>query len=118
LLMTINVVLLCLWLICCELVLLGRLYPSFYIQGEVTRKVTGSVIAWSQSGLYLYLSILHIFYRYNYLRLKKRGMVLWNLLDDAPSRSGPLLGSFESIQGGTSGTHPRQDIMMIVVADA
>jgi hypothetical protein len=31
-------------------------------------------------------------------------MVLWNLLDGGPSRSGPLIGYFESIWGGTLGT--------------
>jgi hypothetical protein len=33
-------------------------------------------------------------------------IVLWILLDGGPSRSGPLLGSFESMQGGTLGTNP------------
>jgi hypothetical protein len=32
-----------------------------YQGGEVKRKVTELVITWSQLGLYLYLSILHIF---------------------------------------------------------
>jgi hypothetical protein len=36
-------------------------------------------------------------------------MVLWNLLDGGLSHSGPLLGPFESMQGGTSGTNPRQE---------
>jgi hypothetical protein len=35
-------------------------------------------------------------------------MVLWNLLDGGSSRSGPLLGPFESMWGGTPGTNPRQ----------
>jgi hypothetical protein len=35
-------------------------------------------------------------------------MVLWNLSDGEPSRSGPLLGPSESMQGGTPGTNPRQ----------
>jgi hypothetical protein len=35
-------------------------------------------------------------------------MVFWNLLDGGPSHNGSLLGTFESLQGGTSGTHPRQ----------
>jgi hypothetical protein len=35
-------------------------------------------------------------------------MVLWNLLDGGLSRSGPLLGPFESMWGGTPGTNPRQ----------
>jgi hypothetical protein len=34
-------------------------------------------------------------------------MVLWNLLDDGPSRIGPLLGPFESMQGSTPDTDPR-----------
>jgi hypothetical protein len=37
------------------------------------------------------------FYRYNYLRLREQAMVLWNLLDGGPSRSGTLLGPSESI---------------------
>jgi hypothetical protein len=42
--------------------LLGVPLPLFlYSSGEVTRKVTESVTIWSQSELYLYLSILHIF---------------------------------------------------------
>jgi hypothetical protein len=32
-------------------------------------------------------------------------MVLWNLLDGGLSHSGPLLGSFESMRGGTLGTN-------------
>jgi hypothetical protein len=48
------------------------------------------------------------FYRYNYLCLGEDAMVLWNLLDSGPSRSGPLLGTSESMQGGTPGTNPRQ----------
>jgi hypothetical protein len=35
-------------------------------------------------------------------------MVLWNLLDDGPSRKGPLLGPSESMRGGTLGTNTRQ----------
>jgi hypothetical protein len=34
-------------------------------------------------------------------------MVFWNLLDGGLSRNGPLLGPFESLRGGTLGTHPR-----------
>jgi hypothetical protein len=30
------------------------------------------------------------------------------LLDGGPSHNGPLLGPFESLRGGTSGTNPRQ----------
>jgi hypothetical protein len=47
-------------------------------------------------------------YRYNYLRHEQHVMVLWNLLDGGPSRSGPLLGPFEFLQGGTPGINPRQ----------
>jgi hypothetical protein len=40
----------------------GATTPPFISNGgKVTRKLTESVITWSQSGLYLYLSILHIF---------------------------------------------------------
>jgi hypothetical protein len=39
----------------------GCPYPSFYIQGDEISKVTESIITLSQSGFYLYLSILHIF---------------------------------------------------------
>jgi hypothetical protein len=35
-------------------------------------------------------------------------MVLWNLLDGVPSRSEPLLGLLESMQGGPLGTIPYQ----------
>jgi hypothetical protein len=35
-------------------------------------------------------------------------MILYNLLDGGPSHSGPLIGSSESMQGGTSGTNPHQ----------
>jgi hypothetical protein len=35
-------------------------------------------------------------------------MVFWNLLHGGPSRSGPLLGTSESLRGDTSGTNPRQ----------
>jgi hypothetical protein len=35
-------------------------------------------------------------------------MVIWNLLDGGLSHSGPLLGSSESMWGGTPGTNPRQ----------
>jgi hypothetical protein len=35
-------------------------------------------------------------------------MVLWNLLDGGPNHSGPLLGLFESMRGGTTGTNPHQ----------
>jgi hypothetical protein len=35
-------------------------------------------------------------------------MVLWNLLDDGLSHSGPLLGPSESMRGGTLGTNPHQ----------
>jgi hypothetical protein len=35
-------------------------------------------------------------------------MIVQNLLDSGPSRSGPLIGSFESMWGGTLGTNPRQ----------
>jgi hypothetical protein len=35
-------------------------------------------------------------------------MVFWNLVDSGTSRSGPLLGPSESLQGGTQGTSPRQ----------
>jgi hypothetical protein len=35
-------------------------------------------------------------------------MVLWNLLDDGLSHSGPLLGPSESMRGGTPGTNPHQ----------
>jgi hypothetical protein len=35
-------------------------------------------------------------------------MVLWNLLDGGPNHSGPLLGPFESMRGGTIGTNPHQ----------
>jgi hypothetical protein len=33
-------------------------------------------------------------------------MALWNLLDDRPSRIGPLLGPCEYMRGGTLGTSP------------
>jgi hypothetical protein len=36
-------------------------------------------------------------------------MVILNLLDSGPSCSGPLLGPFESMRGGTPGTNPHQD---------
>jgi hypothetical protein len=35
-------------------------------------------------------------------------MVLWSLPDGGPSHSRPLLGSFESMQGGTPDTNSRQ----------
>jgi hypothetical protein len=35
-------------------------------------------------------------------------MFLWNLSDDGPSHSGPLLRPSKSMRGGTSGTNPRQ----------
>jgi hypothetical protein len=35
-------------------------------------------------------------------------MVHWNLLNGGPSHSGPLVGPFESLRGGTPGTNPRQ----------
>jgi hypothetical protein len=34
-------------------------------------------------------------------------MALWNLLDSAPSRSGSLLGSSESMRSGIPSTNPR-----------
>jgi hypothetical protein len=34
-------------------------------------------------------------------------MVLWNLLDDGPSHSRPLLGPFESMRDGIPGSIPR-----------
>jgi hypothetical protein len=46
------------------------------------------------------------FYRYNYLCHWEHIMVLWNHLDGGPSHSGPLLGPFESVWGGTPGTNP------------
>jgi hypothetical protein len=35
-------------------------------------------------------------------------MVLWNHLGGGVSHSGPLLGPFESMWGGTLGTNPHQ----------
>jgi hypothetical protein len=35
-------------------------------------------------------------------------VALWNLLDGGSSHSGPLIGSSESMQGGTPSTNPRQ----------
>jgi hypothetical protein len=35
-------------------------------------------------------------------------MIIWNLLYDGPSHSGPLLGPSESMLAGILGTNPRQ----------
>jgi hypothetical protein len=40
--------------------------------------------------------------------LGEHAMVLWNLLNGGLTRSGSLLGPFESMRGGTPGTNPRQ----------
>jgi hypothetical protein len=48
------------------------------------------------------------FYRYNYLRLGEHTMILWNLPDDGPSHSRPLLGPSVSMRGSTPGTNPHQ----------
>jgi hypothetical protein len=41
-------------------------------------------------------------------------MVLWNPLDGGPSQSGPLLGPYESMRGGTPGTNPHHTLCPII----
>jgi hypothetical protein len=38
-------------------------------------------------------------------------MIFWNLLDDEPSRNGPLLEFFESMRCGTPGTNRRHSLI-------
>jgi hypothetical protein len=71
--------------------------PFISMGGEVTKKVTESVTTYL---LYIYI------YRYYYVRLGEDAIVLQNLLDGGPSHNRPLLGSFESMRGGTLGTNP------------
>jgi hypothetical protein len=86
----------------------GASTPPFISKGgDVTRMVTESVTIWSQLGLYLYLPILHIFFR-DIIIYALGSMPYLESFGWWTESQRTLLGPSESMWGGTLGTNPRQ----------
>jgi hypothetical protein len=94
-----------------EVVPMGRLYLSFYIQGERGYKKGNrdsyNIISIRTLSLLVYVTYI---FTYNFLCLGEHVMVFWKVLDGGPSHNGPLLRPFESLRGGTPGTNPHHRV--------